>query len=192
MTYNRTTELRRLLTERGIEYETNDHMGVYETSWNGFTVMQLTSSAKLIMTVTPEQAIAATLGKQGYYTDRDDEGTHIMCDRCGEYIGTAEEIAATLGGGRLTAEQVRDAWCGNLKRDCLYDPPTPDWQAIADELGSGTCEVECFDDGADEGIDGEWFSYAPPTWYLSCGHTAQGEKPNFCPNCGARIRKAVE
>lgn len=38
-------------------------------------------------------------GKQGYYTDRDDEGTHIMCDRCGEYIGTAEEIAATLDGG---------------------------------------------------------------------------------------------
>lgn len=61
------------------------------------------------------------------------------------------------------------------------------------ELGSGTCEVECFDDGTDEGMDGELFSYAPPTWYLSCGHTAQGtEMPNFCPNCGARIRKAVE
>lgn len=59
----------------------------------------------------------------------------------------------------------------------------------AAELGSGTCEVECFDNGTDEGMDGEWFSYAPPTWYLSCGHTAQGaEKPNFCHVCG----KAVE
>lgn len=62
MTDNRTTELREKLTERGIEYTTNDHMGVCETSWNGFTAMQLTPSAKLIMTVTPEQAIAATLG----------------------------------------------------------------------------------------------------------------------------------
>lgn len=62
MTDNRTAELREKLTERGIEYETNDYMGVCETSWNGFTVMQLTPSAKLIMTVTPEQAIAATLG----------------------------------------------------------------------------------------------------------------------------------
>ena len=50
-----------------------------------------------------EQAIAATLGNRpaksgrGYYTDRDDEGTHIMCYDCGGYIGTAEEIAATLG-----------------------------------------------------------------------------------------------
>lgn len=64
MTGNRTTKLRKLLTERGIEYETNDYMGVCETSWNGFTVMQLTPSAKLIMTVTPEQAIAVTLGSE--------------------------------------------------------------------------------------------------------------------------------
>ena len=62
MTDNRTTNLREKLMERGIEYATNDHMGVCETSWNGFTVMQLTPSAKLIMTVTPEQAIAATVG----------------------------------------------------------------------------------------------------------------------------------
>jgi len=62
MTDNRTTELRAKLTEHGIEYETNDHMGAFETRWNGFTAMQLTPSAKLIMTVTPDQAIAATLG----------------------------------------------------------------------------------------------------------------------------------
>lgn len=41
-----------------------------------------------------------------------------------------------MSANELTAEQVREAWCGNLKRDCLYDPPTPDWQAIADELNA--------------------------------------------------------
>ena len=51
-----------------------------------------------------------------------------------------------------------------------------------------TCDIECFDDGVDEGLDGEWFSYSPPMWYLSCGHTAQGtEKPNYCQNCGAKV-----
>ena len=56
-----TDELRRLLDERGVEYETNDHLGAYETSWDGFTAMQLTPGAKLMMVFTPEQAIAATL-----------------------------------------------------------------------------------------------------------------------------------
>ena len=56
-----------------------------------------------------------------------------------------------------------------------------------------TCEIECFDDGVDEGMDGEWFSYAPPTWYLSCGHEAYGsECPRFCPECGARVKGDAE
>ena len=52
----------------------------------------------------------------------------------------------------------------------------------------GTCHVECFDDGVDEALDGEWISYAPPTWYLSCGHEVYGtDKPHYCSTCGARI-----
>lgn len=54
-----------------------------------------------------------------------------------------------------------------------------------------TCEVECFDDGVDEGMDGEWFTYAPPTWHLSCGHKVFGdERPNFCPHCRAKVVSA--
>lgn len=62
MTDNRTTELREKLTECGIEYTAKDHLGAYETSWDGFTAMQLTPGAKLMMVFTPEQAISATLG----------------------------------------------------------------------------------------------------------------------------------
>ena len=57
-----TDELRRMLDERGVPYETNDDMGASETRWNGFTAYQLTPNAKLVMHPTPEQAIAATLG----------------------------------------------------------------------------------------------------------------------------------
>ena len=51
-----------------------------------------------------------------------------------------------------------------------------------------TCCVESFDDGIDEGIDGNWYRYAPPTWTLSCGHTAEGDEvPSYCPTCGAKV-----
>ena len=51
-----------------------------------------------------------------------------------------------------------------------------------------TCHVESYDDGVDEGMDGDWYAYAPPTWFLSCGHQVEGaERPNFCPSCGARV-----
>ena len=55
--------------------------------------------------------------------------------------------------------------------------------------GSGaTCFVLCFDDGVDEGMDGEWYTYGPPTWYLSCGHETYGyECPKFCSVCGAMV-----
>ena len=53
-----------------------------------------------------------------------------------------------------------------------------------------TCEVECYDDGVDEALDGEWHSYAPPTWYLSCGHTVEGaDRPRYCSTCGARVKE---
>lgn len=62
-------------------------------------------------------------------------------------------------------------------------------QAIDATLGRGTCEVIGFDDGYDEGLDGEWFALAPATWFLSCDHEAHGRRPSYCPVCG---RKVVE
>ena len=65
---------------------------------------------------------------------------------------------------------------------------TPE-QAIDATLGRGTCEVECFDDGMDEGMDGHWFAYTPPTWYLSCGHEVNGRRPSYCPVCGRKVKE---
>lgn len=121
--------------------------------------------------------------KPCYATDYTHEHCKYSVNR-----GWVENVAH----GTLTAEQVRNAveGHGNIMDNRLYE----DWQAVADELnatlGRGTCEVECFDDGVDEGMDGEQFSYAPPTWYLSCGHTAQGtEMPNFCHVCGKAVKR---
>ncbi|MBQ9000499.1 MAG: hypothetical protein IJ087_01445 [Eggerthellaceae bacterium] len=84
--------------------------------------------------------------------------------------------------------------CMELVYAPIWDGHTPD-EAIERigklaTLGGGECEVECFDDGVDEGMDGEWISYAPPTWYLSCGHTAEGsECPPLCPTCGKAVKR---
>ncbi|MBQ1450002.1 MAG: hypothetical protein IIZ12_03600 [Eggerthellaceae bacterium] len=93
---NRTAELREKLTERGVEYTTNDHLGVCETSWDGFTAMQLTPSAKLIMTVTPDQAIAVTLGEKP--RDKTEEWLLKACNQATQdYVKALEEL-------------VRDMW----------------------------------------------------------------------------------
>ena len=126
-----TDELRKLLDERGVKYEKAAyvidalHRRAEETAWEvddtlcEFTEYPAGSTKLEVYYITPERAIAATMG----------------CDRL-----------AT--GGILSAEQVREAWCGHLKRDCLYDPPTPDWQAIADELNA---ELETYRKYAEQG-----------------------------------------
>ena len=64
---------------------------------------------------------------------------------------------------------------------------------VRKDIERGTCEVEGYDDGVDEGMDGEWFNYAPPTWYLSCGHTVEGaDRPRYCSVCGARVKGVDE
>ena len=63
-------------------------------------------------------------------------------------------------------------------------------QAVAATLGPGTCKVEGYDDGVDEGMDGEWYSYGPPTWYLSCGHETYGStRPCYCSTCGRKVER---
>ena len=124
MTDNRTTKLREKLTERGVEYTTNDHMGVCETSWNGFTAMQLTPGAKLIMTVTPEQAIAATLGrpkaKAHPYGYESDTGA-FDCTRC--ECGCINDISAAYCndcGGEIEIDMYAEKEIYRIPRNSVF------------------------------------------------------------------------
>lgn len=105
-----------------------------------------------------------------------------------------QAVAATLGSGKLTAEQVQDAVLENFEEthETRYDhwePSRFDWQAIADELnaamGRETCEeTEIY----------KFFRGCPKCRYVweymyDIGHRVG---PNFCPRCGAKVRKAVE
>lgn len=178
-----TEELRRLLDERGVEYQ---KIGKRLTYWN----------------------------RDGSHNDCDD-ADYVADEKNGsltlEGIAPERAVAATLEDGverskteyaALTAEQVREAvekhW-----HDLPYEYDMPeatalpeysyDWQAIADELnaelGSGTCEMETDWDYLHDGIPD-----APEdTWAYVCSACEwsfrydRGIKPNYCPNCGAKV-----
>lgn len=64
---------------------------------------------------------------------------------------------------------------------------TPE-QAVEAALGKGTCEILGYDDGYDEGVDGEMYQYVDPRYFLSCEHESYGSVvPNYCPVCGRKV-----
>lgn len=64
---------------------------------------------------------------------------------------------------------------------------TPE-QAVEATLGRGTCEILGYDDGYDEGVDGEMYQYADARHFLSCGHEVYGSiTPKYCPECGRKV-----
>ena len=156
-----TDELRRMLDERGVEWRCGSPNKI---KWRHDGIDYVATNA---------------------WPRNDETRTKVALH---SILTPEQAIAATLGSGMLTAEQVREAWCRHLRRDCLYDPPTPDWQAIADELnatlGAGTCHVES------SIID--TYEYNRWEYELSCGHTIiweDSEPPRYCPNCGRRIEQ---
>lgn len=103
-----------------------------------------------------------------------------------------QAIAATLGSGTLTAEQVRDAVLENFEEahETRYDhwkPSKFDWQAIADELnatlGSGECEIYRVGNTQDV------------RKCSACGKLMHFNHPldrdclNYCPNCGKAVKR---
>jgi hypothetical protein len=103
-----------------------------------------------------------------------------------------QAIAATLGGGKLTAEQVRKAIfrCGVWdEHNAVISVSRTDMQAIADELnatlGGGECEA-IHDKSYYKGIHG----YCEGLKCSNCGESLFSEFKS-CPWCGMTIRKAV-
>ncbi len=122
-------------------------------------------------------------------------------------------IAATVGAGTLTAEQVRECAKG-VYFEGYGDGAThrasgieeTDWQTIADKLnttmGAGTChniskvtdtrgrKVRFVCSECDAWIDSEFiwnheYSNGESPWVKDC-------KLNYCPNCGKRIEEEAE
>lgn len=227
MTDNRATEpLRKLLDERGVEHEdkhTELVPGISEwdsTWWRGIAGMTFLAVSDESVGhedciyingayLTPEQAIAATIGSELPYDKL------LRCLETDWYIRatwdglrkfwcielTEEGVKlrdAELGSGTLTAEQVRETvekhW-HDLSAE--YDMPEAtalpeysyDWQAIADELNATLGRRTCHN--TSRRLDESRFCCSECWFGCWVKDICDGRDklPNYCPNCGREVER---
>ena len=175
-----TDELRRMLDERGVEYETyiEQPTGFEHVKWN--------------------------FNEHGS-ADFNLEFGEPWLTMYGVISGPEQAIAATLGRGMLTAEQVRGVLLLHLPHREYYSiEQTDGWQAIADELnatlGSCNCSNNCTNSERtgtchDKGTFNSWGYFTCSNCSIvipldavkdapSIGRTLP---PKYCPNCGAKV-----
>jgi len=199
MTDNRTTELLcKLLEERGVSCQTHYLHVSWRVGPKLYVAVDNLDGTLTIDNLTPEQAIAATLGVDvkdcenllWEFIGALDVADATDADKKPIVSDCARRIAATLGGGTLTAEQVREAV---LKRGNVMGPRFyGDWQAIADELNARaerTCRlIDCErEDGLNPDIGGKRCSNCGAVWYPENGVSGF----RYCPNCRAEILREV-
>ena len=172
---NQTTELlRNLLDERGIEYaESQDR---FRTRFR-FNYCEACGD---------------------YLNEIEVMGACITASK--SYLTPEQAIAAAVGSGVLTAEQVREAvmsadrWekpMGNTGLTNTHLIVRDDgWQAIADELnaelGNGTCELAYGED--DEGYDG-WYCQSCGGWFDAARRDGKLVEPMRCGCCGRKVKR---
>lgn len=162
-----TTEvLRRMLDERGVEWGANDTYRLLVTSWKdasghswAFMEHRDGSFSKLTAYhLTPEQAIAATLGRGKLSASQvsNDVYAHSIHADCADadWQAIADELNNTLGS----------YICTNGER-------------TSDELGRGTCRVMTIGEFNGEGT--EYYDVCS-----NCGYEFDDDPLNYCPNCG--------
>lgn len=214
MSDNRTTELLcKLLEERGVSCQTHYLHVSWRVGSKLYDAVDNLDGTLTVSSLTPEQAIAATLGalpdrypyEQRIKGDGSDWGEIMRgayddlmasaCEACTpeQMRQLADYIRAELGSGTLTAEQVRKAiFDGSSYASydgAQYYANGINMQAIADELNAWvgrTCKFV-----SSKGSD------FPPVC-SACGYElgiydcewfvdgTYGYSGNYCPNCGRR------
>lgn len=204
-----TDELHRMLDERGVEWMPSAWSAKDETFYKvgdvGYLATEL-SSGKMKVCIegypTPEQAIAATLGRGMLTADdvrdlierhSDASGGNGRDFHNGAYVVIADELNATLDGGyqgfwthdgtlHIELPKLPESISVRLpdKRDRevrsarVWQYTLGDADATPTRQGdAGTCK--------DVAIEGEWFECS------ECGTVKQLIHPNYCPNCGKRV-----
>lgn len=177
-----TDELRRMLDERGVAH--SDHY--LSTTWrDGHGILHLAGEpmadgSLVVDMLTPEQAIAATLG-----SDREAELQKALNKAAGNWARADADLRKALDFMRIWISE--DAHLGEsaisykferaegLRRLAAIEGAIDAWNTRAER----TCHIEMYPMGLHE-EDGE----AP---ICSACRVAIDEDVYYCPNCGARV-----
>jgi hypothetical protein len=208
-----TDELRRLLDERGVEWWGSRYgeqvvFQVGEVKWfanDGCRDGMLELSTILI---TPEQAIAATLGDDGVELSYDGvtaESIRMAIERLRQTVldAFASESISILVEGNAIMRAIDDVEAATLVSVDKGEPQGTDgnldqsqidwlrympngWDGTPPKLGGGECEA-IHDKSYYKGIHG----YCEGLKCSNCGEPLFSEFKS-CPWCGMTIRKAVE
>ena len=161
-----TEKLRRMLDEQGVEWEQRPQGGWYTTEWTGrygkCNAMEWKPTLTVMMpNLTPEQAIAATLGDADYERRMDE----LLC--------------------RLT----NGKWSKSRSYSVDFMVPCVDEAYEDATLGGGECELVYGED--DEGIDGWWCQSCGGWFAASFGHTGRNNiiEPSYCQQCGKAVKR---
>lgn len=226
-----TDELCKLLDERGVEYEVDERNAItkWSTHYGAFVYFARQREGKLLVEttvatehsviLTPEQAIAATLGTEingetsdGYHTFN--ELYHhravlfsvVVANHRGmawkarkHHDGTMYDGMFIVGvetpWGQASYHYDLDPYWGMF--DCDERETAPEWDGHTPDdaierigklamLGGGECEMKPIPFMG-------WKCSKCGKVSMVFGDVGKGRQmPNFCPNCGKRIRKAVE
>jgi len=164
-----TDELRRLLDERGVEWRYKDERTTYwygtldGKEWGEWTAIEMGDYLHLTFsangdTVTPEEAIAATLSDAPHlpYFWTADGTLHIELPKLPESISV-----------RLPEQRDREVSSARV------------WQYTR---GSGTCNMEYCDEWSGDEL------YPTEAYVCSaCSYVTVDGTPNYCPNCGRKV-----
>lgn len=178
MTDNRTTELREKLRELGIEFATDDFDHLLTTIWwvDGIFAKYLEGTSKgcwceddptlkiRMKRITPEQAIAATLGSDA----------------------SVAQLAERLRG---IADEMRNVGASSMKPHDLLACYAREVDKVADSLkfaatlGNGTCRNEWAEFGKFR---------CSECWTQVDSISTNTTQPmpiRYCPNCGRRVER---
>ena len=177
---NETNEVRRLLDERGVEYQSLETSTCDFTAWHSNGVDAAWDDSEnyeqphlFIIGLTPAQAIAATLGSEDTYTREDVEGAFVSGYSLGlDMFDSSKQEKGWNQNERNMDEEMEDL--GWVRKDAVT-------------LGAGTCQLKRanWDDGT-------------CTWGCICSacdahlEHETGIGYNYCPICGARIVEVDE
>ena len=172
-----TDELRRMLDERGVEYTANER----DTQWwpkdNPAGVLAENSryphGTLDVYGLTPEQAIAATLGSCNCTNS---ERTEACLPHFWTHDGVLHvELPKLPESISVRLPDQRDREVGSARV----------WQYTRD---SGTCHPIISDNLAESDGTGEAWANCSECGHLLFVLTDQtSEPPNYCPNCGAKV-----